>query len=139
VPTFDELVSEAAAAPFSGWDFSWLDWPQRRTGWLPWSYRREVARRAAGLAGPMLDMGTGGGERLSQLPSIPPQTVACEAWPPNVPVAATRLAPLGIPVVQDEGGRTTSCKATVTAAGCRSVTARSSSSLTGMRHSARVR
>jgi SAM-dependent methyltransferase len=103
VPTFDELVSEAAAAPFSGWDFSWLDWPQRRTGWLPWSYRREVARRAAGLAGPMLDMGTGGGERLSQLPSIPPQTVACEAWPPNVPVAATRLAPLGIPVVQDEG------------------------------------
>jgi hypothetical protein len=23
--TFDELVSEAAAAPVDGWDFSWLD------------------------------------------------------------------------------------------------------------------
>jgi SAM-dependent methyltransferase len=103
VPTFDELVSEALAAPFSGWDFSWLEWPRRRTSGLPWSYRREVARRAAGLAGPMLDMGTGGGERLARLPTRPPRTVATEAWPPNVPVAAQRLCPLGIPVVQDEG------------------------------------
>ena len=103
MPTFDDLISEALAAPISGWDFGWLDWPQRRKGWLPWSYRREVARRAAPLAGPMLDMGTGGGERLSRLPSRPPQTVATEAWPPNVPVAATRLTPLGIAVVQDEG------------------------------------
>ncbi len=103
MPTFDELVSEALAVPISGWDFSWLDWPQRRTGRLPWSYRREVARRAARLAGPMLDMGTGGGEQLSRLPSRPPRTVATEAWPPNVPVAATRLAPLGIAVVQNEG------------------------------------
>lgn len=30
-------------------------------------------------------------------------TVATEAWPPNVPIAAARLRPLGIPVVQDEG------------------------------------
>jgi SAM-dependent methyltransferase len=103
VPTFEELVGAALAAPISGWDFSWLDWPRRRTGRLPWSYRLELARRAAGLAGPMLDMGTGGGERLSRLPCRPPRTVATEAWPPNVPVAATRLAPLGIPVIQDEG------------------------------------
>jgi len=51
----------------------------------------------------MLDMGTGGGEFLSQLSPRPPMTVACEAWPPNVPVAAARLRSLGIPVVQDEG------------------------------------
>jgi uncharacterized NAD(P)/FAD-binding protein YdhS/SAM-dependent methyltransferase len=51
----------------------------------------------------MLDMGTGGGERLARLPSRPPRTVATEAWPPNVPVAAARLRPLGIPVIQDEG------------------------------------
>jgi SAM-dependent methyltransferase len=102
VPTFDELVSEALAAPFSGWDFSFLDWPRARTERLPWSYRREVARRAAS-AGTMLDMGTGGGERLSRLPSRPPRTVATEAWPPNVPVAAARLRPLGVRVVQDEG------------------------------------
>jgi SAM-dependent methyltransferase len=102
VPTFDELVSEALAAPISGWDFSWLNWPRARAGRLPWSYRQEVARRAASV-GTMLDMGTGGGERLSRLPSRPPRTVATEAWPPNVPVAAKRLSPLGIPVVQDEG------------------------------------
>lgn len=101
VPTFDELISEAVSAPFSGWDFSWL--ASRSTpGSLPWSYSRELARRA-GAASSMLDMGTGGGERLSRLSPCPRQTVATEAWPPNVPVAAARLRPLGIPVVQDEG------------------------------------
>jgi hypothetical protein len=77
VATFDELVREALDAPFSGWDFSWLA-ARSSAGPLPWSYRREVARRAT-AAGALLDMGTGGGERLS------------------------RLRPLGIPVVQDEG------------------------------------
>jgi hypothetical protein len=96
--TFKELVDEALRAPFSGWNFSWLAaWS--RSGRLLWSYRREVARRAA-AASAMLDMGTGGGERLSP---PPPQTVATEAWPPSVPVAAARLRPLGIAVVQDEG------------------------------------
>lgn len=51
----------------------------------------------------MLDMGTGGGERLSRLSSRPRLTVATEAWPPNVAVAAARLRPLGIAVIQDEG------------------------------------
>lgn len=51
----------------------------------------------------MLDMGTGGGEVLSQISQRPRRTVATEAWPPNVPVADERLRPLGIPVVQDEG------------------------------------
>jgi SAM-dependent methyltransferase len=51
----------------------------------------------------MLDMGTGGGELLSEISPRPRHTVATEAWPPNVPVAAARLGPLGIPVVWDEG------------------------------------
>jgi hypothetical protein len=101
VATFDELVSEALNAPFSGWDFSWLA-ARSTAGTLPWSYRREVARRAA-AADAMLDIGTGGGERLSRLSPRPRLTVATEAWPPNVAVAAARLRPLGIPVVQDEG------------------------------------
>jgi SAM-dependent methyltransferase len=101
VPTFDELVSEALAAPFSGWDFSWLS-GRSATGRPPWSYQREIARRAAGVD-TMLDMGTGGGERLSRLAPRPRRTVATEAWPPNVPVAARMLRPLGIPVVRDEG------------------------------------
>lgn len=99
--TFEQLVAEALDAPFSGWDFSWLA-ARSRAEPLPWSYAAEVARRADG-AEAMLDMGTGGGERLSRLRLRPPRTVATEAWPPNVPVAARRLRPLGIGVVQDEG------------------------------------
>jgi SAM-dependent methyltransferase len=98
--SFDELVSEAVSAPFSGWDFSWLA-GRSTTKPLPWSYSRELARRAE-AASSMLDMGTGGGERLSRLSPRPQMTVATESWPPNVPVAAARLRPLGIPVVQDE-------------------------------------
>jgi SAM-dependent methyltransferase len=101
VATFDELISEAVSAPFSGWDFSWLA-ARSTQGSLPWSYSRELARRAQ-AARSMLDMGTGGGERLSRLSPRPQLTIATEAWPPNVPVAAERLRPLGIAVVQDEG------------------------------------
>ncbi|MGH9064515.1 MAG: class I SAM-dependent methyltransferase [Acidimicrobiales bacterium] len=98
--TFDELVTEADAAPIRGWDFSWLD-DRSRTAPLPWSYRYTVADRVS-VSRVMLDMGTGGGEWLSGLKSRPPLTVATEAWPPNVGIAATRLGTLGIPVVQVE-------------------------------------
>jgi len=77
VTTFDELVSEALSAPFSGWDFSWLA-ARSKLGRSPWSYQRELTRRAATVS-TMLDMGTGGGERLSQLSPRPPMTVATEA------------------------------------------------------------
>ena len=103
--TFDELVGEAMTAPVSGWDFSWLA-ARSTSGTLPWSYRREVARRAASV-NTMLDMGTGGGERLSRLSPRPPMTVATEAWPPNVPIAAARLRPLGIPSFRTRARRTT--------------------------------
>jgi SAM-dependent methyltransferase len=49
----------------------------------------------------MLDMGTGGGEWLSSRRHAA-WTVVTESWPPNVPIAAARLGPLGIVVVQDE-------------------------------------
>jgi SAM-dependent methyltransferase len=102
VATFEELVAQAQAAPVSGWDFSWLTERSSTAGSLPWDYRAEVARHAAG-AGSLLDMGTGGGEWLAGLAPHPVRTVATEAWPPNAPVAARRLRPAGIPVVQDEG------------------------------------
>jgi SAM-dependent methyltransferase len=101
VASYEQLAAEAAAAPFAGWDFSWLD-ARTTTEPLPWSYRAEVARHAAG-ASAMLDLGTGGGEWLARLDPRPARTVATEAWPPNVPVAAQRLRPAGIAVVQDEG------------------------------------
>jgi SAM-dependent methyltransferase len=97
---FDELVTEALTAPFSGWDFSWLD----RRSWtepLPWDYSARVAALARN-ARTMLDMGTGGGEALAMLPDRAPRTVAAEAWPPNVPVASRRLMPLGVAVIQNE-------------------------------------
>jgi SAM-dependent methyltransferase len=102
VATFEELVAEAQAAPVSGWDFSWLTARESTAGSLPWNYRAEVARHAADAAS-LLDMGTGGGEWLARLTPRPTRTVATEAWPPNVPVAARRLRQAGIPVVQDEG------------------------------------
>jgi hypothetical protein len=102
VATFEELVAQAQAAPVSGWDFAWLTARSSAAAALPWDYRAEVARRAAG-AGSLLDMGTGGGEWLASLTPHPARTVATEGWPPNVPVAARRLRPAGIPVVQDEG------------------------------------
>ncbi|HEY2506461.1 MAG TPA: class I SAM-dependent methyltransferase, partial [Streptosporangiaceae bacterium] len=97
---FDELVTEALTAPFSGWDLSWLD----RRSWtepLPWDYGARVAALSRS-ARTMLDMGTGGGETLSALPNRSPRTIATEAWPPNVLVAGRRLQPLGIPVIQCE-------------------------------------
>jgi len=103
VADFDELVTEGMTEPFSGWDFSWLD-RHSQTGPLPWDYPARVAA-LAGTARAMLDMGTGGGEALSRLMTRATRTVATEAWPPNVPVAARRLRPLGIPVVQDQGAR----------------------------------
>jgi SAM-dependent methyltransferase len=101
VRAFDELVTAATSAPIAGWDFSWLAARSSVDG-LPWSYRRVVAQHAA-AADTMLDMGTGGGEQLSEISARPRHTVATEAWPPNVSVAAERLRPLGIPVVLDEG------------------------------------
>ena len=42
-----------------------------------------------------LDIQTGGGEVLAQIPHPPPTLVATESWPPNVAVARRHLRPLG--------------------------------------------
>jgi SAM-dependent methyltransferase len=100
--TFEDLLAEAMTRPISGWDFDWLRRRAPITVPLPWTWGQVVAEHAA-RAHTMLDMGTGGGEVLSGLPRRAGRTVADEAWPPNVAVAAARLRPLGIPVVRDEG------------------------------------
>lgn len=68
----------------------------------PWHFEAEVDRLAR-RSPDLLDMGTGGGEWLSQLPYRPARTVATEGWAPNVGIARERLAPLGIEVVEVEG------------------------------------
>ena len=46
-----------------------------------------------------LDVQTGGGEMLAGVAPFPARMVATEPWPPNVPIAARRLRPLGCHVV----------------------------------------
>jgi hypothetical protein len=101
VGSADELLAEAAAHPTSGWDFTWLGDRMRSDG-VPWDYPAIVDQAAAGATS-ALDMGTGGGEFLSGVTSLPHRTVATEGWQPNVRIAAARLSNRAIPVVHDEG------------------------------------
>jgi len=97
-PTFEELVAEGAAAPVVGWDFSWLDGRATEER-PPWGYSRMLADRMARAAA-ALDIQTGGGEVLAQIPRPPPVLAATESWPPNLEVARRNLAPLGASVAE---------------------------------------
>ena len=95
MPAFDELVSEGAAVPTEGWDFSWF--AGRATEQRPpWGYRGLLADRLAG-AGSSLDLQTGGGEvyaeALIRAARRPGRVAATESWPPNLALARQRLAP----------------------------------------------
>lgn len=95
--SFEELVKEALAQEFSGWDFSWLLGRYYESEPY-WNYRQLVMDRMKGISS-MLDMGTGGGEFLANLPDLPEITYATEGYPPNIPIATQRLQPLGVKVV----------------------------------------
>ncbi|MFY1615112.1 class I SAM-dependent methyltransferase [Micromonospora sp. WMMD736] len=95
--TAEELIAEAAVAPVDGWGFDWL--AGRATEERPpWGYARLVAERM-GRAHAALDVDTGGGEVLAEVPRSPKVLVATEAWPPNILVARRNLGPLGATVV----------------------------------------
>ncbi len=84
--------------PFSGWDFSHLKGRYFEAS-PPWSYEESV-RRLLNDADSVLDMGTGGGEKLLEFKdALPPNTLATEGWPPNILVARKNLEPHGIKVV----------------------------------------
>jgi len=97
----DPLVAswlQEEATPFKGWDFSHLSgrWHEEHP---PWSYE-DLAREALQRARSAVDLGTGGGERLSGLAdAFPSDMFATEAYEPNIPLARERLAPLGATVV----------------------------------------
>lgn len=96
---FDSLMEEATRRPFVGWDVSYDGQIETVP---PWDFDAMVDRSAR--ASPdLLDLSTGGGEWLAARPHLPLRTVATEGWPPNVPVAGARLAPLGIGVVAVDG------------------------------------
>jgi len=93
--TYDDLVSDALCAHLKGWDFSWLT-GRMDQGKLPWDYG-SLARQALPNAIRLLDIDTGGGEVLASLAPLP-AAIATEPYPPNVPIATARLAPLGVDV-----------------------------------------
>ena len=94
---FERLVDEAEGRDFSGWDFSWIA-ERWHIDPPPWNYEMRE-REAIADFGALLDMGTGGGERLAHMAPLPPQSFATEAYPPNIPLARARLEPLGVVVV----------------------------------------
>ena len=98
---FESLIAEAQAQPLIGWDFSWIS-KRVATRPLPWDYPSLLVKSAR-RSPDMLDLDTGGGELLAGLPYRPERTVATESYPPNVFVAARRLHPLGVPVIEVEG------------------------------------
>jgi SAM-dependent methyltransferase len=98
---FEALVDAADRAPFAGWDFSWLDGRMVEDP-VSWDYLAHVRRQLTGVAS-MLDLGTGGGEILSQLAPLPALTVATEAYLPNAFVAARNLVRLHARVIAVEG------------------------------------
>jgi len=74
---------------------------QRRVTLRPapaWDYTTSVLAAMEG-AERMLDMDTGGGEKLAELPRRPPLTVATEGFAPNLALARRRLEPLGVRVL----------------------------------------
>lgn len=95
IAPFDQWVRDAAA-PFEGWDFSYLK--DRLTEAEPhWDYPA-LARAALAHSAEALDIATGGGEVLASFAPFAGRVTAVEGHPPNVPVARRRLGPLGVEV-----------------------------------------
>lgn len=94
---FSELVDEALARSFSGWDFSFVDGRIVETE-PSWNYKC-LAQNRVNSCNALLDMCTGGGEFLSQLQGLPNKTYATEGFVPNLAVAQKRLEPIGVQVV----------------------------------------
>ncbi len=98
----DELREQWLAeeqVPFRGWDFSYVDGRVIDEA-PPWDYMAMAATQMAQSTA-MLDMDTGGGERILSLRSHwPAKVVVSEGYPPNVALAQERLALLGVTVVE---------------------------------------
>jgi SAM-dependent methyltransferase len=102
VRTFDELVAEADSADISGWGFGWLH--GRATEQRPpWGYARLLAGRLARVRS-ALDIDTGGGEVLSEAPTLPERMCVTEAWPPNAQRARELLSPRAVEVHETKQG-----------------------------------
>ncbi len=93
---YERLIRQADQTPFEGWDFGVFRgrFVEAEPSWELSKLLRAHMQHSSS----MLDLGTGGGEFLSSLASLPPETVATEAYGPNVRIARRRLAQLGVRV-----------------------------------------
>lgn len=84
-----------------GWDFSYLDGRMLLEEPM-WSYT-DRAKQLMRVVSSVLDIATGGGERLLGMRDSWPETVAVtEGYPPNIKLVGERLEPLGVRVVAAE-------------------------------------
>ncbi len=85
--------------PFTGWDFSYLH-GRMTEGREHWSYldrAAELMRRSSSV----IDMATGGGEKLLSLREYwPAKVIATEDYLQSFELATRRLSPLGVRVVR---------------------------------------
>ncbi|WP_433795599.1 class I SAM-dependent methyltransferase [Actinoplanes sp. CA-252034] len=96
--TFDELLIEGVEADVGGWGFGWLDGRATEER-PPWGYAGLLAERL-GRARSALDLDTGGGEIIAEMPSLPPRMAVTEGWAPNAEQARHRLGPRGVDVAE---------------------------------------
>ena len=94
--SFDDLVVEAVAADVTGWGFGWLDGRATEER-PPWGYAKMLAARL-GAARAALDIDTGGGEVVAEVPTLPARMCVTETWPPNAARARKVLGPRGVEV-----------------------------------------
>jgi SAM-dependent methyltransferase len=84
--------------PFIGWDFPYLDGRMIEEQ-APWSYSSRASELMS-RASSVVDLGTGGGERLLKLQKYwPKKVVVTEEYLPNFRLATVRLSPFGVQVV----------------------------------------
>jgi ubiquinone/menaquinone biosynthesis C-methylase UbiE len=87
--------------PFIGWDFSHIA-KRCVEEQPPWSYM-ELAKNLMLTSKAVLDLGTGGGERLLAMKDcFSKRVVATEGFKQNFMLARRRLSPYGVEVVQTE-------------------------------------
>jgi len=92
-----EYLTKEYNAPFSGWEFSYLDGRMVQDE-LPWNYKEIVEKYISGKNS-LLDMDTGGGEFLYSLSNLPKNTFATEGYEPNIPIAKKLLKEKNIELI----------------------------------------
>jgi hypothetical protein len=102
VQGFDELVRDASEADVDGWGFGWLDGRATEER-PPWAYSRLLSERLSRVRS-ALDIDTGGGEVIGEVPVLPPRMCVTESWPPNARRAGRLLTPRGVVVVETAPG-----------------------------------